>query len=81
MEYLKGKRVLNITLRSDNLNVIKWYVNESFATHHYCHGHTGAMMAPRSTWMNSLYRNHKLNEKSSTEIELIGLNNALPSIL
>ena len=38
MKYLKQTRGMNITLQADSLNMIKWYADESFETHHDCRG-------------------------------------------
>jgi hypothetical protein len=40
MRYIKGTINLPLILRVDGLNVIKWCVNASFATHNECRGHT-----------------------------------------
>ena len=36
---------LPLILEIDNLNIIKWWVDISYATHPDCKGHTGAMMS------------------------------------
>jgi hypothetical protein len=44
MNYLNGTKEENLTLSADNLRVVKWYVDASFAVHPDSKSHTGAMM-------------------------------------
>jgi hypothetical protein len=44
MKYLNGTKGGNLTLSADNLRVVKWYVDTSFAVHPDFKSHTGAMM-------------------------------------
>jgi hypothetical protein len=44
MEYLNGSKGENLTLSADNLRVVKWYADASFAVHPDFKSHTGAMM-------------------------------------
>ena len=44
MKYLNGSQELVLTLRSDNLNNIKWYVDAAFAVHPDFRSHTGMVM-------------------------------------
>ena len=81
MKYLKQTRGMNITLQADILKVIKFYADGSFETHHECCDQTSVIMTLVYGSMPSFSSDHKLNEKISTEIELIGLRNALPSKL
>ena len=72
---------MNLTLQYDILNVIKWYVYASFDTNHDCRVKNSATMTLGYGFVSSFSVKHKLNEKSSTEIELIGLNDDFPSML
>jgi hypothetical protein len=44
MKYLNGTKEENLTLSADDLRVIKWYVDASFAVHPDFKSHTGAVM-------------------------------------
>ena len=46
-KYLKGMIHLKLKLFANNLHFIHWYANASFAFHHDCKKHTGAMMTLR----------------------------------
>ena len=44
LKYLNGTGKLSLTLMADDIGIIKWYVDASYAIHNDCHGHTGGMM-------------------------------------
>lgn len=74
-------RRLVLTLEADRLDVVKWWVDSSFAVHKDMRSHTGGAMSlgkgavyATSTWQ-------KLNTRSSTEAELVGANDVLPQVL
>ena len=43
--YMKGTLYMKIQMRSDALNMIIWWVDESYGVHWVLKGHTGAMMS------------------------------------
>ena len=45
LRYVKGTLSLPLILRADSLNIVKWWVDASFAVHGDCRGHTGATMS------------------------------------
>ncbi|WP_288992819.1 polyprotein of Ty1/Copia retrotransposon [uncultured Marinobacter sp.] len=83
MKYLNGTRDLKLTLSADNLHCIKWYVDASFAVHPDYKSDTGATMSygDGDGAVQSISRKQKLNTKSSTESELVGVNNISVMIL
>ena len=81
MNDLKRPKGMKLTLQDDSLNIIKWYVDASFDNNHECHGKISATITLSYWSVPSFSRNNKLNGKSSTEIELIGLNDDLPIML
>ena len=70
-----------MTLSADNLQIIKWYVDASFAVHPDFKSHTGAIMTMGNGAIQSISRKQKLNTRSSTEAELIGVDDAATMIL
>ena len=76
LKYLNGTRNERLVLKADSLNVLKWYVDASFATHPDFKSHTGAMMTFGSGAVQSLSRKQKLNTRSSTEAELVAADDA-----
>jgi hypothetical protein len=81
LKYIRGTIYMPLILRVDNLNVIKWWVDASYATHEDCQGHTGAMMSLGRGAIIGMSKKQKLNTKSSTECELVGVDDASPQML
>jgi hypothetical protein len=81
MKYLNGTKGENLALSADNLRVVKWYVDASFAVHPDFKSHTGAMMTLGKGAMQSIARKQKMNRQSSTEGKLVAVNNAATIIL
>ena len=81
IKYLNGTTNLKLKLLADNLRIIRWFVDASYAIHDNCKGHTGSMMTMGSGAITSFSRKQKINGKSSTEGELIGVDDTLPQIL
>jgi hypothetical protein len=44
MRYLRGTKDLPLTLEAENLHVVKWWIDGSFAVHPDMKSHTGATM-------------------------------------
>src|SRR6056300_1354355 len=81
MKYLNGTKKMHLTLSAENLRTIKWYVDASFAVHPDFRSHTGAVMTMGEGGMQVLTKKQKLNSRSSTEAELIGVDDAVTQIL
>jgi hypothetical protein len=72
---------LPLTLRADGTGVLNWYVDASFAVHANMRGHTGgALMMGRGFPIVSSTK-HKINTQSSTESELVGVNDIMSLII
>ena len=76
LRYLKSTLYCPLILRADNLNVLKWWVDASFATHPDMKGHTGATMSMGRGSTISMSKKQKLNVRSSTEGEIVGVDDA-----
>ena len=81
MEYLKATSKMTLKLRADNLQVVKWYVDASFAVHPDYRSHTGAVMTLGEGSIIAMSKKQKLNTRSSTEAELVGADDAVTMIL
>ena len=79
--YLKGTMHMKLNITVDSLSTIEWYVDASYGVHSDCKGHTGMMMTLGVGASMVMSKAHKLNMKSSTEAELLGVYNALPDLL
>ena len=81
MKYIHCTQGWHLTLSADNIRVIKWYVDASFAVHPDFKSHTGAVMTMGKGAMQIMSRKQKLNSRSSTEAEIIGVDDAATAIL
>ena len=81
MSYLKYTKKLVLTLEADNLHLLKWYVDSSYAVHNDMRGHTGGGMTMGKGSIYNRSTKQKINTKSSTETQLVGMDDILPQIL
>ena len=72
LKCLNGTRKKCLTLRVDNLNVLKWYVDVSFAVHPDFKSHTGGILTMGHGALVSMSRKQKLNTRNTCESELVG---------
>jgi hypothetical protein len=81
VKYLRGCPQLSLTLEADQAMVINWYVDASYAVHEDMKGHTGVVMTMGKGAAYSSSSKQKINTRSSTETELVGVNNVLGQVL
>ena len=81
LQYLHTTINLTLTLSAENLAIIKWWVDASYAVHQNMRSHTGATMSVGRGMIYSKSAKQKLNSKSSTEAELIGASDMLGQTL
>jgi len=81
IRHLQAMPKLALTLEADNTHVIKWWVDASFAVHPDMKSHTGATMLLGKGSIYSTSTRQKLNTKSSTEAELVGVDDVMPMVL
>ena len=70
-----------LTLEAENLQIAKWWVDASFAVHSDMKSHTGGVLSLGCGAVYSTSTCQKLNTQSSTEAELLGINDVLLQIL
>ena len=63
------------------MRIVKWWVDASFAVHPDMKSHTGGVMTLGKGAVYATSTRQKLNTKSSTEGELVGVNDVLPQVL
>jgi len=81
LKYLKGTMHMKLTLSVENLSTVCWYVDASYGAHMDLKGHTGMMMTLGRGAVMSFSRGQKLNVRSSTECELVGVDDAIPQMM
>ena len=82
--YLKLTIKLPLILCADGVNVIKWWLDVSYATHDNMQGTHWRNYVNGENRRGSIIiisKKQKLNTKSLTEEELIGADNAMPHML
>jgi hypothetical protein len=81
IEYLRATVDMPLILRGDSSGVLNWYVDASFAVHPNMRGHTGGGLTLGRGFPIVSSTKQKLNTRSSTESELVGVDDMMPSIL
>jgi hypothetical protein len=81
VEYLRGTCNLPLVLGASNKGVLSWYVDASFTVHPDMRGHTGGALTLGRGCPVLACTKQKLNTRSSTESELVGVNDLMPVIL
>ena len=81
MQYLRKTRHLFLTLEADNLNVIKWWADGSFAVHGDMRSHTGGAMSMGRGVVYGTSTRQKLTTRSSTEAELVAVDDIMSQVL
>jgi hypothetical protein len=77
IKYLRGTTELVLRLSAKNLNIIKWWVNVSYAVHPDMKSHTGGVMSLGTGAAYTVSKKQKLNTKSTTKSELVGIDDVL----
>ena len=76
MKYGNGTKELVLTLSAEQLNIMKWFVDATYAVHDDFKSHTGMTMTMGQGAIMSMSQKQKLNTKSSTTAELVGADDA-----
>ena len=81
MSFLKETENDILTLELGDQQQIEWFVYAAFAVHPDMKGHTGAVSTLGKGAFSALSTKQKANSRSSTEAELIGLDDVISKIL
>lgn len=81
LRYLRAYPHLPLTLEASNLQTVWWSVDASFAVHPDMRSHTGACGSLCKGMFYSSLGKQKLNTQSSTEAELVGVDDTMSKIL
>ena len=80
MKYLRGTRTLALILSADGSGIFKWYVDAAFGVHPNMRGHSGGGFTLGRGFPIVSSTKQKLNTRSSTETEVVGADDFMPSI-
>ena len=72
LKYLKSTRGLKLKLSVDDLYIVKWWVDASYAVHKEYNGNTRVMMCLGKGDVGSFTRKKRIQCNISTEDEIIG---------
>jgi hypothetical protein len=81
MQCLRHTIDLSLTLEADNTKVMKWWIDASFGVHSDIRSHTGGVLTLGKGAAYATSTKQKLTTKSSTEAELVGVNDVLFQVL
>jgi hypothetical protein len=81
MRYLRGTLNMNLTLEGNDARIMKWWVDASYAVHHDLKSHTGGILTLGKGAIYATSTRQKLNTKSSTEAELVGVSDVMTQVL
>ena len=81
MEYLRNDRLRPLILSADGSGVLMWYVDASFAVHPNMRSHTGGVFTMGRGFPINSSTKQKLNTRSSTESELVAVDDMMPIVL
>ena len=81
MDFLKTTEEDIASLEADDSQMINWYVDAAFAVHHDFKSHTGATVTLGNGSIDSTSTKQKVNTRSSTGAETIGLDDVISKVL
>jgi len=79
MQYIRNTKDITLTIEPDE--VAKWWVDSSYAVHPDMKSHTGIYMTLGKCATYTASCKQKLNTKSSTEAELVDLDDTMGQVL
>ena len=81
MEFLNTTQDDVLTLSSNGQGIITWHLDAAFAVHKDFRSHTGATMSLGSGAIQSVSTKQKINTRSSTEAELVSIDDVISKVL
>jgi hypothetical protein len=80
MKYLRGTKLLPLILSARGSGILKWWIDGSFAVNPNMRGHTGGGLSLGRGFPIVNSTKQKLNTRSSTESEIVGVDDCMPAI-
>jgi len=81
MKYIRGTKEMPLILSANGSGILKWWVDGSFAVHPNMRGHTGGGLSMGRGFPITSSSKQKLNTRSSTESELVAVDDCMPAIM
>jgi hypothetical protein len=79
--YLKGSMEFDLTLETTLPMIIHWWIDSAYGVHSDCKSHTGGTMSLGKGCPINMSRKQCINTRSSTEAELVGVNDNMTMVL
>jgi hypothetical protein len=80
MRYIRGTRTMPLVLSANGSGIMKWWVDASFAVHPNMRGHSGGGVSLGRGFPIVSSTKQKLNTRSSTEAEIVGVDDFMPAV-
>jgi len=80
VKYPRGTKNLPLVLGANKSGILKWWIDGSFAVHPNMRGHTGGGLSLGRGFPNVVSTKQKLNTRSSTESEVVGVDDLMPAV-
>jgi len=80
LSYLNESMNMTLTLSCDKIDKLKWYIDGSYASHADMRGQSGAVLTTGECAVLFKSSKQKVNTRSSTETELIAVDDILPTV-
>jgi hypothetical protein len=81
MQHLRGSIDPVLTLETDSDQIVKWWVDASHAVHPDMKSHTGGTLSMGKGSTCSASKSQRLNTKSSTEAEVVSVDDVMAQVL
>jgi hypothetical protein len=81
LRYLQATVDMKLTLSADGSGVMRWWVDAAYGVHHDMKGHTGGTLSMGKGSIYSFSAAQKLVARSSTEAEVIGVDDLMPQMM
>jgi hypothetical protein len=81
LQFLRATRGDFLTLSADSLHNVRWWVDAAYDVHPDMRSHTGGAMSLGRGVIYGTSKQQKLNTNSSTEAELVGVDDVMPQVM
>ena len=81
LKFMKQTQEDSLTLSADGSHILVWSVDSSFAVHEDFRSHTGATLTMGRGAITSISAKQKVNTRSSTEAEIVAVDDVIGPIL
>ena len=81
IKYIRRTKFLRLTIEAEYLDQNHWFIDGAFAVHDDMKSHTGGYMTFGKGMLDGSSSGQKINTTSSTEAEVVGVHDNMPSLL